>query len=383
MPSIYFSQTISAQSRTAMRYWLIISCLMVYGAIVIGGLTRLTDSGLSIVEWQPISGIFPPLTAESWQKTFKSYQAIPEFQLIYPKMTLAEFKGIFWWEYIHRLWGRLIGLVFIIPFLFFLARHRLSPYMKKNGIGISLLIMDQGLMGWLMVKSGLAGRTDVNHFRLAAHLSLALIIYSYLLWLIFNFFSQERLKYAVIKSDELTRNHRAIYLFTVIGLLLISLTIISGSLVAGLDGGLIYNTFPLMGGRVLPEEFFQNSSFWLVLLDDAAGVQFLHRVMIFLTFGFSIFYWARFHHHPNNTIRRAINFGLLALIIQIGIGIATLLLSAPLFLALLHQTGAVIVLSSWIGMLVVIKHYNLSLKLNQSIAATCNGQRNNVPPGNG
>lgn len=378
-----FSQTVTARSRTIIRCWLMISCLMVYGAVVIGGLTRLTDSGLSIVEWQPINGIFPPFTAEKWQKTFQAYQAIPEFKLINPNMTLAEFKGIFWWEYIHRLWGRLIGLVFIVPFLFFWARHQLSPSMKKSGISIFLLIIGQGVMGWLMVKSGLTSRTDVSHFRLAAHLSLALIIYSSFLWLIFKVFSRNNTKSTFIKLEPTSKNPSVIFLLAIIGLLLISLTIISGSLVAGLDGGLIYNTFPLMGGKILPEEFFQNASFGHVLLNDAAGVQFLHRVMIFLTFGFGIFYWIKFHRHSDKSLRQAINFGLWALIIQICIGITTLMLAAPLFLALLHQTGAVIVLSTWIRILFVTKRYNLSLKLNQSIAATCNGQRNNVPPGKG
>jgi cytochrome c oxidase assembly protein subunit 15 len=368
---------------TAIGWWLIISCLMVYGAILIGGLTRLTDSGLSIVEWQPISGIFPPLTIDAWQKTFRAYQAIPEFQLIYPQMTLEEFKGIFWWEYIHRLWGRLIGLVFIIPFLFFWLRHKLSFYLKTGGIGISLLIMGQGLMGWLMVKSGLDSRTDVNHFRLAAHLSLALLIYSWLLWLAFKVFSQKLRNSSLTKVALASTDQQPIYLLGIIGLLLVSMTIISGSLVAGLDGGLIYNTFPLMGGRVLPEEFLQNWSFWYVLLEEPAGVQFLHRAIVFLSFGFSIFYWIKFHRHSDNNIRRATHMGLLAMIIQICIGVTTLLMVAPLPLALLHQTGAVVVLSSWVWILYTLQNYNLSLKLNQSMAATCSGQRKNVPPGNG
>lgn len=383
MPSKKKLQTPLFRPRADIRWWLIISCLMVYGAVVIGGLTRLTDSGLSIVEWQPISGIFPPLTIDAWQKTFRAYQAIPEFQLIYPQMTLEEFKGIFWWEYIHRLWGRLIGLVFIVPFLFFWLRHKLPFYLKTGGIGISLLIMGQGLMGWLMVKSGLSSRTDVNHFRLAAHLGLALLIYSWLLWLAFKVFSQKLRNSSLTKVALSSPKQQPIYLLGIIGLLLVSITIISGSLVAGLDGGLIYNTFPLMGGRVLPEEFLQDRSFWYVLLEEPAGVQFLHRAIVFLSFGFGIFYWVKCHRHPDNNIRRATHMGLLAMIIQICIGVTTLLMVAPLPLALLHQTGAVIVLSSWVWILYTLQNYNLSLKLNQSMAATCNGQRNNVPPGNG
>ncbi len=352
-----------------LRLWLIVCCFMVYGAVIIGGATRLTDSGLSIVEWQPITGVLPPLSTEEWLNTFAAYQKIPEFQQVYPSMTLEEFKGIFWWEYIHRLWARLIGIIFIVPCSLFLWRYQLPRFIKGHFIGIAMLIGLQGLMGWLMVQSGLSQRTDVSHFRLAAHLGLALAIYCWLLWLVFKL---SYMKSGSIQSENVQASYTGKRLAWICFILSCS-TIISGALVAGLDAGFIYNTFPLMNGQIIPTEFYGTNNFLYVLFEEPAGIQWLHRLMAIITFCLTLTYVYKNYSIANKNIQYAILFCGFTVIFQVSVGIITLLAVAPLGLALLHQTGAVLVLSSWVWLLFVYYHqkgYKRSTKAAQDIAAT-------------
>ncbi len=337
-------QAINAETRQpqarAIGFWLLACCAMVLAMAVIGAITRLTESGLSIMEWAPVSGTLPPLSQAEWQRVFDLYRQIPEYQEVNAGMSLAEFKTIFWWEYIHRLWGRLIGLVFALPLAWFWLRGRLDrPLLKKLLLALALGGA-QGLLGWFMVASGFVDRTDVSQYRLTAHLLLALVIYAYLFWLALGVLwpRPER-----SRDPSVTPLRRALLILTA----LVAITIASGGFVAGLNAGLIYNTFPLMDGDLIPRGYGDLSPWVLNHFENVAAVQFNHRLLAVTLVPLALALWV---WSLSRDISPAAHGGFAALailaLIQMALGITTLLLVVPVTLAALHQAGAILVLTA-------------------------------------
>ncbi len=324
----------SASRDSVIAGWLFAVAAMVFVMVVLGGVTRLTHAGLSMVEWRPVSGWLPPMNDIEWREVFTNYQAYPEFQKINAGMTLEAFKGIFWLEFLHRLWGRVIGVVFIVPLVFFVVRGWLSRPLRWRLAGAAVLGGLQGGLGWFMVKSGLVDRPDVSQYRLAAHLGLALVIYGYLLWIAFGLVWKTPAK----ATPGMRRFATAV-------LALVFITAISGALVAGLDAGLTYNTFPLMDGDFVPDGYFQMRPVYLNFFENIAAVQFDHRLLAEITFIAVItFWWTSRKSGLPSAVKRVIN-GLAAVaVLQVGLGISTLLLVVPIGLAALHQAVAVILI---------------------------------------
>jgi cytochrome c oxidase assembly protein subunit 15 len=325
--------SIFATARPGIAGWLFICAALVYLMVVVGGLTRLTESGLSIVEWAPIMGTLPPLSQADWERTFDLYKAFPEYQKVNRGMSLDEFKGIFWLEYVHRLLGRLIGLVFILPWLWLVVRRRLPMPLAFRLAGIFALGGGQGVLGWWMVKSGLVDDPRVSPYRLAAHLALAVLIYALLIWTALQISRPGR---GAPSEAEARLAPGAIGL-----LILVSLTIVSGAFVAGLDAGLTYNTFPLMDGRLVPDGYGTLDPWIRNLAENVAAVQFNHRLLGIATLivgaTFAILLHRRAAAGPLRGLAKWL--GGLALL-QPGLGIATLLLVVPIWLASLHQAVA-------------------------------------------
>ena len=325
--------------------WLITCCVFVFTMIFIGGLTRLTDSGLSIVEWNIFSGIFPPLINNDWIELFEKYKQFPEYKLINKNISLDDFKFIFWIEYIHRIWGRLIFLIFLSPLIIFLKKKYIPKKFKKHFLIILLLIILQGLFGWYMVKSGLNDIPDVNHYRLSIHLTMAFIIYGYLLFLTFSIYDLKKNK------KKLTTKNKNFHLFNLFLICLILITIFSGGMVAGLDAGLVYNTFPLMGDVFIPLDIWELKPKFINFFENPVTVQFEHRILGIITFTLILLIWlyARIKNLPLS-VKRKINILLLVVLIQVSLGIATLMSYVETTTALIHQSGALILytVSIWI-----------------------------------
>ena len=310
------------------------SCFLIFVMIVIGGLTRLTGSGLSMVEWRPVTGWLPPFDLQDWQVLFESYQQSPEYLKINRGMSLAEFKNIFWLEYIHRLWGRLIGLYFFLPFIVALRTPKLRTSYVPGLLGLWLLGGLQGVLGWYMVKSGLIDDPHVSPYRLTAHFMLAVVTFALTLIMAL----QARSKPSVY-SQPMTS------LINIIALL--SITLFYGVLVAGHHAGLIYNTFPLMADQWMPQEIWFLDPWYLNLVANAATVQWVHRILASLTlvsiFGYAIFNWSKAITKPQRC-------GLVGMMIfvtlQFSLGLVTLLYHVPLWSALLHQACAILLLSA-------------------------------------
>ncbi|WP_051609228.1 COX15/CtaA family protein [Fodinicurvata fenggangensis] len=321
--------------------WLLACAFMVFAMAVIGAITRLTESGLSIMEWAPLSGTLPPLSDAEWQRLFALYKTIPQYQQINAGMSLAEFKTIFWWEYIHRLWGRSIGLVFALPLAWFWWRGRLPAWLKPHLLTLLGLGALQGVMGWYMVASGFADRVSVSQYRLTLHLGLAIFIYGYMLWLIFRLAWPD----AGEESAEgpLHRLRRGL-----LGLLLLlSVTLVSGAFVAGLNAGLTYNSFPLMDGRLVPSGYGQLSPWILNSFENIAAVQFNHRLLASLTLlaTLGIYFWAL--RLPLTAAGQwALSLVALAAVGQFTLGVVTLLAVVPVSLGAAHQAGALLLLTA-------------------------------------
>ena len=317
--------------------WLAGWSVMLFLTVLIGGITRLTDSGLSITEWKPVTGIVPPLSSQAWAAEFQRYQQIPEYREVYPDMTVDGFKGIYLWEYGHRLWARLVGLCFAIPFVVLLARGRLAPGLRRRLLILLLLTGAQGAMGWYMVKSGLAVRTDVSQYRLAAHLALALTIYVVTVWT-----AAELLAGPPPAPGPPVIRKAAVALT---GFAFV--TAVSGAFVAGLDAGKAYNTFPLMGGRLVPRGYGQLDPWYRNLFENVAAVQFDHRLLGtgLLLFALTLWTVARRHNLPPRA-RRFASVLPIAAAAQVVLGIATLLLAVPVGIAVTHQGGAVVLLTT-------------------------------------
>ena len=321
--------------RMQVRFWLYCICVMVAAMVIVGGATRLTDSGLSITEWKPLLGIFPPLSGENWLAEFEKYKLIPQYEQINKGMSLAEFKAIYWWEWGHRFLGRVIGFVFAAPLVFFWATGRLEPKLKPRLSGLLALGGLQGFIGWWMVLSGLVERTDVSQYRLAVHLILACIIFACALWVARGLAPHTAKQNA---SPTLRNLAPVIVLF-------ILLQIFLGALVAGLDAGLAFNDWPLMDGAIIPQSLFVDSPWWLNFFENPKLVQFTHRVS---AYGLVLLIVANMAMclkpgTGSTHTRRSVILVLLVLA-QAALGVVTLVLQVPLNWALFHQFGAIVLL---------------------------------------
>jgi heme a synthase len=313
-------------SERPIALWLLACCGLVFLMVVVGGITRLTESGLSITQWQPLRGIVPPLDAAQWAQEFDRYKAIPQYRAIHADMTLAQFKAIFFWEYFHRLLGRLIGAAFLLPFLYFLARGRVHGALVPKLAAIFALGALQGAIGWYMVESGLSERIEVSQYRLALHLAMAVVIYGAMLWVALDLLGRRRGGPAGLR-----RGAGAV-------LALVFATLVAGAFVAGLRAGYVYNTFPLMGGRWVPEGYGRLAPWYRNFFENVAAVQFDHRLLAATTLAAIVALW--FAARRLKVRRPALDAVLAMAVVQVGLGLATLLLVVPLPLAVLHQAGA-------------------------------------------
>jgi cytochrome c oxidase assembly protein subunit 15 len=320
----------------AVAAWLFACCALVFAMVVVGGVTRLTHSGLSITEWQPIVGALPPLTDAQWNAAFAKYQATPEYIQVNRGMTLAAFKGIFWWEYFHRLLGRAIGAAFLLPLPWFAVRRRIPTGLAPRLLVILALGGVQGAMGWYMVQSGLIDDPRVSHLRLTAHLGLAFVIFAAMFWTALS------LLRGPARSDAANSAplRRAAYALAA----LIFVMALSGGLVAGIRAGFAYNTFPLMNGQVVPDAIMLLDPWYLNLFNNMTTVQFDHRAIAWvLALAVPLFWWrVRASRATGNRERAGVNLMLCALVLQVVLGICTLLLVVPLPLAAAHQAGAML-----------------------------------------
>ena len=325
--------------------WLLTCCALVFAMVVVGGVTRLTHSGLSIVEWQPIVGTIPPLSQSDWEVLFEKYHQTPQYKKINLGMSLEEFKGIFWWEYFHRLLGRVIGLAFFIPFVYFLARKGIDRPLGLKLTGIFVLGGLQGAMGWYMVKSGLVDNPHVSQYRLTAHLGLAFIIYAAMFRVALELLLPADISHGNIRL-------RGLHRFSLGLTTLIFVMVLSGGFVAGIHAGRAYNTFPLMNGHIIPPEIFMLEPWYRNFFDNMATVQFDHRLIAWTLAILIPIFWFKSKNLPlPGSAHLACNLLLIMLIVQISLGIATLLLVVPLPLAAAHQAGALLLFTAalWVN----------------------------------
>jgi cytochrome c oxidase assembly protein subunit 15 len=331
------------RARRAVAAWLLVCAALVFAMVVVGGVTRLTHSGLSIVEWQPIVGTLPPLDEAEWLETFEKYKQTPEYKLVNHGMGLEAFKGIFWWEYFHRLLGRVIGLAFIVPLAWFALSRRIDRRLALRLVGIFLLGGLQGGMGWYMVKSGLVDDPRVSQFRLTAHLSIALVIFAAILWTALGLLHPRT---GASAGPEAARLRRLGWWITGI----IGYMVVTGGFVAGIRAGKAYNTFPLMNGHVVPPEILMLDPWWKNFFYNMATVQFNHRAGAWVLAFLVPWLWlqARQVALPSLT-RGTISLLLAILAVQIALGISTLLLAVPVSLGAAHQGGAVLLLAAALG----------------------------------
>lgn len=334
---------IEKDSSRAIAAWLFACAAAVFLMAIIGAVTRLTESGLSIVEWAPVKGALPPLNAADWQREFDLYKQTPQYLKVNRGMSLDEFKDIYFWEWLHRLWGRIIGLIYALPLAYFWLRGRIPAEAKPALMGILALGFAQGLMGWLMVKSGLVDMPAVSHYRLAAHLMLAFLIYACLL--------RMGLAFSLRPSPDAGRGaglRGGIKI--VLGLAV--LTMIWGAFVAGLRAGLLYNTFPMMDAHWLPPELWAHKPVWKAFIEEPATVQFTHRVLAILTVVSGLWLYTRARGFDlqgrAGTLFRLLPWALLA---QAALGVTALLHAVPVALGAVHQGGALVVLSVLVWLL--------------------------------
>ena len=357
---------VAAKARPgAVAGWLFGCCGLILLMVAVGGITRLTLSGLSITEWNPVIGVIPPLTHAQWAAAFARYQKIPEYRLIHYGMSLAQFKGIFFWEYTHRLLGRLIGVAYAAPLMWFWARGRLPRRLIPALVGILALGLAQGALGWYMVESGLVHRVEVSQYRLVAHLALALLIYAAMLWVALGLVrdppgasaglegptphpSLPRRRGRVREEALRRAPEGAGWLWAANAIiLLVALTIAAGGFVAGTRAGLVYNTFPLMDGRLVPADYAQLHPFIRNLFANVAAIQFDHRVLAMTTFAAILLAAAAGSRAALPKPGHIALWALLAAVaLQVALGISTLLLVVPIPLAVAHQAGAVILLTA-------------------------------------
>jgi len=334
-----------ARNARAVGLWFVASAAMVFTMMIIGAITRLTESGLSMVEWRPLIGALPPLNEAEWNRVFALYKQTSQYQLMNQGMDLAQFREIFFWEWLHRLWGRLIGVVFALPFFWFLIRGRMPAGLTKHGFILLGLGGLQGVIGWWMVKSGFVDRTEVSQYRLAVHLGLAFFILGYLVWLALG------LLWPAPKGRVAApRGYRRLGAWCHA---IVFFTVISGALVAGSRAGFIYNEWPTMGGGFTPTPFWDEALGWRNLFENLAVVQFDHRMMAYLTAAVVFVFWLRtlaLGVQLDRRVRWAVHGLMAGVLLQVLLGIATLLSIVWLPLGVLHQAGAAIVfcLTLWV-----------------------------------
>ena len=325
-----------------LKIWMIVLLLMIILIILVGGLTRLTDSGLSITTWELFVGFLPPLTTEKWVEYFTLYKAIPEFKEQNFDMTLSDFKVIFWWEWAHRQLGRLIGLTVLIPMIYFTIKNGLW-ILKKYGI-IFFLVCLQGLIGWYMVSSGLVDRVDVSHYRLSIHLFTAFIILSIVFW-------------KFLQLTNLKKNQTSIKLHLIkFFILLIFLQLIIGAFVSGMDAGKIYNTWPMMGSNFFPDDSVYAEFLSLKVFDSPSIVQFLHRLLAYLIVIVYFYLLALVFKEKNKVLYKPILIIGIILLIQVGLGILTILSGVKISYASLHQINSIFIILSTLYLLYISKY---------------------------
>jgi cytochrome c oxidase assembly protein subunit 15 len=318
-------------------YWLLTGCILIFIMVIIGGITRLTDSGLSISNYKLITGTIPPIGETEWQEAFELYQQYPEFQKLHSHFTLEDFKSIYFWEWLHRVIGRLIGIVFIIPFLYFLVTKQLTKKTIKKCIVLLILGSFQGFLGWYMVKSGLVDRPDVSHFRLAAHLTTAFLTFAATLWVALDLIFPEK---KVI--DKKFRN------LIIVGYLVLIFQIIYGAFVAGLKAGLLHNHWPLMNeGKFMHETVYILDPFYKNLIENPSGIQFIHRTFAYVVVIFILIIW---YQAKKMNLTKYQNIAIDSLFILVGLqfllGVLTIIYQVPLWLGVAHQVGAFFLLSA-------------------------------------
>jgi len=320
--------------------WLLTGALMIFIMIIIGGTTRLTGSGLSIVEWNVVKGIVPPMNEHDWQDKFEKYQAFPQYKIQNKDMTLSEFKSIYWWEFIHRFWGRLIGIVYIIPLLFFWFKMNLSTNLKKHLIIAGLMGAFQGILGWLMVASGLIDKPWVSPYRLAAHLFTALILLAYLLLLAFKLIQVDT------KPHPFSAKAKKLLQYT---LILFAVQLFYGALMSGHKAALFYPTFPDFNGNLFPEHIFKLHPIWINIFENVAFIQVTHRSIGFIVFAIITFLSIKVYQEKFIELKGGLMLLFALTSLQILLGISTLILSIghiPVVLGVVHQAVAVLILAA-------------------------------------
>lgn len=343
--------------RVATGRWLAAWAASLFLLVLVGGGTRLTESGLSITEWRPVSGVVPPLTDAAWQAEFDKYKEIPQYALMNEGMTLSQFKGIFWWEFLHRFWARLVGVVFVLPLLWLAWKRRIPRDLLPRLVGLGILMGLQGAMGWYMVASGLTARANVSQYRLAAHLSLALVIYLVTVWTADALMSEakdEKRKttdtagaVAMQANERLAQHRRRAPVATLRGMFAIAfLTVVSGAFVAGLRAGKIYNEFPRMGAGFVPVEYVSMSPWWRNFFENPAAAQFDHRLFAMITLCVAIVGWVQVRVGASDALKSRLNLVLAAGVVQVLLGITALLLAVPVPVGVAHQAGALLVLTA-------------------------------------
>jgi heme a synthase len=319
--------------------WLLSGCFLIYVMVVIGGITRLTHSGLSMVEWNMIVGSLPPVSDADWQVPFEKYKESPEYQIINNQFTLEEFKSIYWWEYIHRLLGRTIGLVFLVPFFYFWIRKKFDKALLRKMLVLLSLGALQGFLGWFMVKSGLQKEPHVSHFRLAIHLISAFTVFGFTFWYALDLIYPNKM--------ELSNEAKKVMKLSKYMFVLIIIQIIYGAFVAGLKAGLFYNTFPKMGEDFIPETIYSHDTFLQNIAENPAGVQFIHRYLAYIVAIFILFVWNRANQLPlTNLQRKASQFLAGMVLVQFLLGVLTIMMAVPVSMGVLHQTGAFFLFAS-------------------------------------
>jgi len=322
------------RARPAVAAWLFASAFMVAAMVVIGGITRLTESGLSMVEWRPLVGWIPPIGEAEWARVFAMYQATPEYRAVNSWMTIDDFKTIFFWEYVHRVWGRLIGLVYAVPFLVFLATGRIERAMVPRLVLLLVLGGLQGAIGWWMVTSGLVEEARVSPYRLSVHLSMAFLILGLLLWTALGLVQRPA---GGTRAQRIGAGHV---------LAAVSITIVLGAFVAGTDAGFAYNTFPLMDGAFVPPGYWDAELGWRNLVEHVPAVQFHHRWIAIATAVLTLVFVARHRGSVAGMARPALTLLAVAVVLQVLLGISALLAVVPVWLGALHQAGAVVLFSA-------------------------------------
>ncbi|MGB0881688.1 MAG: COX15/CtaA family protein [Vicingaceae bacterium] len=324
-------------SHKAVIIWLLTGCALIFLMVVIGGITRLTESGLSMVDWKLFMGMVPPLSEQEWLETFNQYKQYPEYQKVNFMFTLEEFKSIFFWEYLHRLIGRLIGMIFIIPFVYFLIKKKITGKL----IGQCTIILGmgafQGFLGWWMVKSGLIDNPDVSHYRLAVHLIAAFLTFAYTFWVALS------LLYKDIERPNVPFLRKSILVLFVLTVI----QIIYGAFVAGLNAGFVMNTYPKMGDSWIADSVTALEPFWINFIDGIGGVQFVHRTLAHIVVGLVIFILLKASQFELNKIQKNGLIAMLAIVsVQFLLGVFTLLYAVPVWLGVTHQVGAFVLLGA-------------------------------------